>query len=177
MKKSDIYEIVIKIIGLYLFIKSIENFKEVIFYFTAISQKSQSPDIFGGIDQKPYLFISIGHLLLTLFIAIIFIFKTKVITALISKKDDYIENTAVSFNKKIIYEVSLTLAGLIIIIWSLPEFAIKLKNHIYLVKNNFSTNSAESEYIIITAIKLLIALIIIIYSKSISLFLSKESKK
>ncbi len=174
MKKSDIYEIAIKIFGLYLVITVIELLKELLTYSTILLQYKNNPSIYGGINQTPIFIVTILNFVLVTVFAGLLIFKTKKVTNLICKKEDFSETAKLFTDKKTIIEIALTLAGLITIIWTIPEFGFKLKDYIYIVQNNFTPEIRDKNFLIIAGLKILVGIIAIYYSKSISSYLTRD---
>ncbi|MEM6299280.1 MAG: hypothetical protein AAF740_11395 [Bacteroidota bacterium] len=176
MKKSDIYEIAIKILGLYLFFTTIGLLREVLAVFAAMSQAKQNPELFGSFDRAPFLILSIGNFAFVILFAAFLTFKTKAIVKLVCRPTDYEETSSLFADRKVIYELALVIMGLLIIVWTLPDFAFKLKNHIQLIQNNIPTKDYDTDFIITSAIKIVAGLIAIIYAKSISTALVKDNE-
>jgi hypothetical protein len=176
VKKSDIYEIAIKILGLYLFFTSIGLLRDVLTTFTVMLQAKQNPDTFGDLDQSSFFILSIANFLLVIVFATFLTFKTKAIARVICKQTDYEETSALFADRKVIYEMALVLMGLLIIVETIPDFSIKLKNHIQLVQSSMPTKDYDTNFLIISAIKIIVGLIAVIYAKSISTILIKEIK-
>jgi hypothetical protein len=176
MKKSDIYEISIKILGLYLFFTSIGLVRDILTTFAVWTQAKQNPDAFGDIDQTPFLILSIANFLFVILFAAFMTLKSKTITKFVCKPQDYEETSSLFADRKVIYELALVIMGLLIIVWTLPDFAFKLKNHVQLVQSNMPTKDYDTNFIITSAIKISVGLIAIINAKSISTILIKDNK-
>ena len=63
------------------------------------------------------------------------------------------------------------------IIWTIPEFSIKLKNYVFMAQNNFTTTMNDNNFLFIAGLKIVVGIIAISYAKSISLYVSKEKKR
>lgn len=176
MKKSDIYEIAIKILGLYLFFSSIGLLRDLLTISVVMTQTKQNPDAFGGIDQTPFFILSIAYFVFVILFALFLIFKTKSIVKLVCRPADYEETTYLFADRKVIYEIALVIMGLLMILWTLPDFAFKLKSYIQYTQNNIPTKDYDTNFIIISAIKIVVGLVAIIYAKSISTTLAKDNK-
>lgn len=176
MKKSDIYEIAIKILGLYLFFTSIGLMRNVLTTFVVMTQAKQNPDAFGDFDQTPFFILSIANFAFVILFAAFLTLKTKTIVKFVCRPTDYEETSSFFADRKVIYELALVIMGLILAVWTLPDFAFKLKSHIQLVQCNMPTKDYDTNFIITSAIKIFIGLITIIYAKSISTILVKDSK-
>ena len=177
MRKSDIYEFAIKILGLYLVVSVIEHLREVISYATVLIQYHDKPEQFGGFNQTPIFLVTLFNFLLLTTFAWLLIFKTRKLTSLICTKEDYSETTKLFTDKKTIIEIAIILVGLMTIIWTIPEFAIKLKNYVYMAQNSFTTTINDKTFLFIGGLKIVVGIIAISYAKSISSYVSKEKKK
>lgn len=176
MKKSDIYEIAIKILGLYLLFTSISLLRDVLTTFAVMTQAKQNPDAFGDFDQTPFFILSIANFAFVILIAAFVTLKTKTIVKFVCKQTDYEETSSLFADRNVIYEIALVIMGLLLIVWTLPDFAFKLKNYIQLVQSNMPTKEYDTNFIITSAIKIVVGLIAIIYAKSISTILIKDNK-
>ncbi len=176
MKKSDIYEIAIKILGLYLFFTSIDLLRDLLTTFAVITQAKQNPDAFGNFDQTPFFILSFSNFAFVILFAAFLTLKTKTIVKFVCKPTDYEETSSLFADRKVIYEIALVIMGLLLIVWTIPDFAFKLKNHIQLVQSNIPTKDYDTNFIITSAIKIVVGLIAIIYAKSISTIFVKDNK-
>lgn len=177
MKKSDIYEFAIKILGLYLVVSVIEHLREVITYATILIQAQDKPELFDGFNQTPVFIVTICNFLLLTAFTWVLIFKTRKLTSLICTKEDYSETTGLFADKQTIIEIAIILVGLMTIIWTIPEFGIKLKNYVFMTQNSFTTTVNDKSFILIAGLKILVGIIAVSYAKSISSYLSKEKKE
>jgi hypothetical protein len=176
MKKSDIYEIAIKILGLYLFFTSIALLRDMMTTYSVLTQSKQNPEAFGGFDQTPFFILSITNFGLVILFAMFLTLKTKTIVKFVCRPTDYEETSSLFADRKVIYEIALVIMGLLVIVWTFPDFFFKLKNHIQNVQNSIPTKDYDINFIITSAIKIIVGLIAIIYAKSISTILVKDNK-
>ncbi|WP_157805340.1 hypothetical protein [Confluentibacter citreus] len=177
MKKIDLYEIAIKILGLYLIVIILSQLRDLIVYFTVWTQQKDNPELFGNFDQSPTLIATgLGFVALTILSSIL-IFKTKQIAKLICRKNDFEDDITLFAERKTIYEISLVLLGLVTIVLTLPDFIYKLKNHINFVQANLPTTDYDKAFLMTSGIKIGIGLIAIIYSTEFSNILTKRRKK
>ncbi|TCK80827.1 hypothetical protein [Albibacterium bauzanense] len=174
MTKSDIYEIAIKILGFYLVTLLIIQFREVLTYVTVLMQAQNNPGMMGNFNQTPILIATVCSFFVLVAFTWLLLFKTKKVTKLVCKKEDFEEPIKFFTDKKTIYEIALTIVGLLTIILTLPDFAYRLKNHIQSIQNDFSTESYDRSFLVIAGLKILIGILIIIYSKTISSYFSKD---
>jgi len=165
MKKSDIYEIAIKILGIYFLVTIIQLLVGSLAYLSAmIFNKSFSSDemLFGGVS----FFVFIVMILLDL----CFILKTHVIVKLICKSADFEQDVPFTVSRKSVYEIALVLMGLIIIVWAFPDFIYKIWNYVQSLQ--MSTENKGS--LISSGIKIVVGLIAVVYSTAIANFLAKK---
>ena len=171
MKKSDIYEIAIKILGLYMLMTTVIGTLHE--YLTLFAVTSDSNSNTYGTEQPsytPYLVIAIGNLLLMLVLSLLFIFKTRAIVKIICSTTDFEENVKLFADQKVVYEIAITMTALIIILWTLPEFGVKLKNYIQVEKmqgkgwhTTFDTN-----FLITSGTKIIVGLFILVSVKPLA---------
>jgi hypothetical protein len=102
------------------------------------------------------------------------IFKNRQITRLICKPSDYEESVRLFAEKETIYEIALVLVGLVTIVLTLPDFILKLKNHITLVQADLPIQNNETTFLFTSGLKIIIGLIAIIYASQIASLLSKK---
>jgi hypothetical protein len=179
MKKIDLYEIAIKILGLYLVVIIISDIRVVVFYLTSWTQQKNNPDMFGDFDDTPALLATVLGFLALITLSSFLIFRTRQIATLISQKTDIEEDLKLFADRKTIYEICLVLLGLITVVLTLPDFIIKLKNHIRLVQSNVPTPDYnwtyyDTTFLITSGIKIGIGIIAIIYSDQLSNWLTKK---
>lgn len=176
MKKSDLYEITIKILGLYLFFTSISLLRDVLTTFAVMTQVKQNPGAFGDINQTPFFILSIANFAFVILFAAFLTLKTKSIVKFVCNPTDYEETSSLFAERKVIYEIALVIMGLLLIVWTLPDLAFRLKNYIQLVQSNLPTKDYDTNFIITSAIKIVVGMISVIYAKSISKILVKDNK-
>jgi len=174
MKKSDIYEISIKILGLYLFFTSIELVREVLTSFAVMTQAKLDPVAFGNFDQSPFFILSIANFVFVILIATFMTFKTETIVKLVCKPTDFVETSTLFVDRKVIYEMALAIMGLLLIVWTLPDFVFRLKNYFQLIQSNIPNKVYDTNFIITSTIKIVVGLGVVIYAKSISTILAKN---
>ena len=173
MKKSDIYEITIKILGLYLFFTSIGLLRDMLTTFAVMTQTNENPE-FGNFDQTPFFILSIANFVFVVIFSAFLTFKTKSIVSFVCNQKDFEETSSIFADRKVIYEIALVIMGLLLIIWTLPDFAFKLKNHFQTVQNNMLTIDQNADFIFPSIIKIIIGIVTIIYAKSIATILERE---
>ncbi|WP_321437352.1 hypothetical protein [uncultured Bacteroides sp.] len=165
MKKSDIYEIAIKILGIYFLVTIIQLLVGSLAYLSAmIFNKSFSSNemLFGGVS----FFVFIVMILLDL----CFILKTDMIVRMICKQSDFEQDVPFTVSRKSVYEIALVLMGLIIIVWAFPDFIYKIWNYVQTLQMSAQNNSS----LISAGIRIVVGLIAVVYSTAIANYLAKE---
>ncbi len=176
MRKSDIYEVAIKILGLYLLFTSIDLLSTVFAAFAIMAQMNQNIQVSDDFVQIPFLVLSIVNFGLVVAFALFLTLKTQVIVRFVCSPTDYEETSSLFADRKVIYEIALVLMGLILVVWTLPDFVINLREHVRLVQSDTPTNQQDMNFVITAAVKIALGLIAVIYAKSISVLLLKVSK-
>ena len=171
MKKSDIYEIAVKILGLYVIVLAIGTIRDL---FTSISFLLDNKN--EHMDLSSYIWVSIFNLFLMTSVAYFLLYKYKGIVKGFCKVSDYEEDVKLFASKSVIYEIALVLTGFLLIVWTLPDFAYKLVNYVKLVQSNTPTNRYDDGFLITSALKILLGVFVILLSKSLADFLTKEKE-
>ncbi len=165
MKKSDIYEIAIKILGIYLFLKIIQLFVVSIGVFWELISEGQPLSdiiIYGGSILLAYIIMILLDLGL--------IFKTDVVARKLCRISDFEQEVQFTASRKVIYEIALVLMGMITIVWALPDFIYKVWTYF----QTLQTGIADKKTLVTSGIKIVIGLIAVVYSTAIANFLVKE---
>lgn len=177
MKKADLYEIAVKILGLYLVVILLNQIRELALYSTIFLQSQNQADHFDQNGQLPMFLVALlGTVILAIFVFLL-IFRTKQVTKVISRPEDYAEDIKLFAEKKTIYEISLVIIGLLTLVLTVPDFIFRLKGYIQLVQNDFPKPKNETAFLIIDGIKAVIGALALIYAKSLARLLAKEKKK
>lgn len=161
MTKKDIYEVAIKIFGIYSIINAIELIQPIIslYYYTNIGE-------FISVDMKPeYNMIQIYNVTLCLFhllLGLFLIFKTKLILKLIGLSGDLETTLTMSIKKETLFELAFLISGIVLIIWSTPQFIIQLKNHIQQVSASTTDFEIDKSFIFVFILKFIFGIICII---------------
>ncbi|MFB5944456.1 hypothetical protein [Albibacterium profundi] len=176
MKKADLYEIVIKILGLYLIVTLLNQIRELALYSTLFLQSQSQIGQFGQNGQMSMFLVALlGTLIVAIFVFVL-IFRTKQVTKVISRPSDYAEDLKLFAEKKTIYEISLVIIGLVTLVLTVPDFIFRLKGYVQLVQNDFPKPKNEIAFLIIDGIKLAIGILALVYSKSLASLLANERK-
>lgn len=174
MKKIEILEISIKLLGLYSMIGVIEQIKEFSIILTEWFQTKNNPFLKIGFDQKPGLYVTLCGILLSLSISGILILKSNKIVKLICKDTNIKDQTKIEINKKDIFDIAISIIGLIFILNSLPDLFVEIKNY----KNYQQFNLPTNNNINLTSniLKFILGIVVIIFSRKISSFLLRIQK-
>jgi len=174
MKKSDLYELAIKILGLYLVVLIIGQLREIIVLLMLFLQSRSDPQAFGNFNQTPvFSGLILGFIVLTTFSGLL-IFKTRQIARLVCKPSDYEESVRLFAEKETIYEIALVLVGLVTIILSFPDFIFILKNHFNKVQADLPIQNNETTFLITSGLKIIVGLIAVIYASQVASLLTKK---
>jgi len=177
LKKFDLYEIAIKLLGLYLVVVIIGQLRDILIFLAVLVQSQKNSERLGEMNQTIAFVVAIlGFIVLIIFSGLL-IFRTRQITKLICRPTDSEEHVKLFAEKKTIYEICLVLLGLITIVLTIPDFIFKLKNHISLIQNNFPTKDYDTTFLITSGIKIAVGIIAIIYSAQLSKVLTKKKKE
>jgi len=167
MKKKDLFDISIKIIGIFLVLFSINSSKELLLY-NAVSNSSANMN-----EQNSVLLILLSNLILQLLIAFLFLLKSEVFVHFFIN-DDPTNNKALACNKFEAYRCGLILVGITLVILSLPSFIVNLFKYIYLVQNDVRNREFEFINFVTQGIKLLLSTTIIFCATKISAYFSSS---
>ena len=176
MKKKDIYEVALKILGLLLVLPIIKKLEQIISFFFMWMEQFSNPALRGISNQTPLLLLSIFFFACLVAFSGILIFKTEIIAKLISKPSDQFEGLQLPANKKSIFEVSLVLLGLITIVWTVPDFLMQFKLYLSNIENYRSTTNQET-FLTSSFLKITIGIASIIFSDKFSTFLVQKLSK
>jgi hypothetical protein len=176
MKKSDIIEITIKILGLYLFINVITSLKDL---FTLIlTLDSMSKNFTDSASTNGIITMIIGiviYILVLVAFATFLTFGTKTITKRICRQVDYEENITLLTDKKTFYEIAFVIIGGVVVIWTIPELLIRL---LFYTKSaqNFMLRDSDKSFLFLAIIKIVLGIVAIIYADRVAARLTKEKK-
>ena len=180
MKKVDIYEILLKVFGLYFLFSILMKIE--VFFITIWSalqfetfNNDPSEGLFQNIKWLPTILIIILYFGLLFFLFYMLFYKTDTIIKRIAKPADY-ETMTISFiNQKFTYKLISIVFGLLMIGNSIPDLIIAINEKIYYVQNNFDYSNFSNVGITSNAIKTIIGLVLIIGAELFASLLSKKS--
>lgn len=164
MKKTDIYEIVLKIFGLWMVYITISIIPSLLWVFESIEIQVILYSLFG-----PILSILFTYFLL---------FKTKSLVNVISQEEDNNEIYNLSIHSLSLYYLACIILGLFLIINTIPSMVDDIISWWQMNKySNYAGYIPQSRAFTIHAIELAIGLILIVSHKRIAPFIQKLGKK
>ena len=158
MKKSDVYEITIKILGIYLLVADISKLPGLL---TFLSSHDGTMNHEQGAEQINALWINGLSFALLLILAVFLIAKTKSITRVVTSPIDYQENAKLFADRKVIYEIALLIIGGLLIVNTLPDLIYRIYN---------LTNAADQQSVISSCSRLFIGIITVAFGKRIAAY-------
>lgn len=167
MKKSELYLLAFKIIGLLLFIYSINSLKELLLYMV-LPMDNMNPSTI-----TPVLFLGLA---IQWAVASILVFKPTIILNRFQKNEQETETTlSISNSPYLLYKIGISLICITLIIVNLPEFITSFVKHTWSVQNDLISNRYDLTLLSTLGLRLIIPLVVLIFSKPISLYLSKSN--
>jgi hypothetical protein len=161
MKKSDIYEVAIKILGIYLLVADISKLPGLI---TFIGSHAGSPLEQQPAEQGNLLLINGLNFIFLIILAVLLIAGTKRITRWITNETDYQENAKLFAERKVIYEISLVIIGGLLLVSTIPDFLY----HLYTL-----ANANEQSIVISAGAKIFIGILTVAFAKRIGAYFAK----
>ncbi|WP_295718570.1 hypothetical protein [Mucilaginibacter sp.] len=161
MKKSDIYEITIKILGVYLLVS---NLSKVPGFFTFLKSFGAISSADHAGEQMNLFWLNIANFVLMLAFSIFLIAGTRFITRLVTTTADKQENVKLFADRKVIYEIALIIIGGLLIVNSLPDLLYRLYN---------LSNVSDQNSVISSITKIFVGIITVAYGKRIAAFFAK----
>jgi len=134
MQKNDIFEIAIKVLGLYLVVVVINQLRDVMMHASFLMQSKNNVST-GDVDLTPIFLISVFSFLITMLFAGLLIFKTKNVVKTLSRKEEPDKIINLVSDKENIYQAATTIIGFAIIVLTIPQFGIELKSYVQLIQN------------------------------------------
>ncbi len=176
MKKSDLYEIAVKIMGLYLVILVISQFRDVLMYATMVMQQNGQENFYGDYNvTASFVVLIIGWIALA-GLAMVLIFGTGKVVRVICKIEDYEEDVKLFADKKSLYLMTLQIGGMLILLLTLPDFIIQLRKYIILVQSEISANPRNFDFLLTAGLKILAGILALVYAHEIAGSLARDKK-
>lgn len=171
MKKKDLLDLSIRIVGIILFVYSINSIKELLIY-TAL------PIMGATGNQRPMI---IGLLIFTILIqwviAAILLFKSKTLTTVFLKNDIHETEVALpAYSARNIIKIGLIFIGTTLILLTLPEFIVGLVKYVTVVQQNSPNMRFDSTAVIISGLKIFLSVVLIYFADQISRFICQTKE-
>jgi len=175
MRKADFIDIAIKIFGIYLFVKLLALFDELISAFTFYVYLSDN-NITRQSDNKIILTVAVIQFLITLSAAVFMTFGSKLITRKICSDQDFESKDILLFSdKKSLIEIVLYVIGILLIVYSIPDFLSRLFSFSQ-TRNEIFSRDMGTTILIAFIVRIAIGLLIIIYNDKLIHFFFKDKK-
>lgn len=175
MKKTDIVDLAVKILGLFLFIKLINTIVESGATVLFFGQLSEMYGISGS-AKTIMILMSVFGLLFNAAFAILLTFGSKTITRKICSGSDYEENAKLFADKRTILEIATIVIGGFLLVFVLPDFVVQLNQYIKNVQMDLSPTDFDKSFLLTSFAKIVIAIFLLYQHKRISnLFVRKEN--
>ncbi|PWK79025.1 hypothetical protein LX99_01479 [Mucilaginibacter oryzae] len=160
MKKSDIYEVAIKILGIYLLVADISKLPGLLtFMGNHVASTTEQ-----GSEQGNLLLVNGLNFIFLIVLAIFLIAYTKTITRWLTHPSDYQENAKLFAERKVIFEIALMIIGGLLLVGTIPDFLYHLYNLI----------SVNDQSIVISAgAKIFIGIITVVFAKRLGAYFAK----
>jgi len=153
MKKSDIYEVAIKILGIYLLVADISKLPGLITFIGHQSTSLSGQD--NGQDNQMMVVNGLNFVFLII-LAILLIACTKRITRWLTNPSDYQENAKLFAERKVIFEIALVIIGGLLLVGTIPDFLYHLYNLV---------NANDQSIVISAGAKIFIGIITVAFAK------------
>ncbi|WDF80944.1 hypothetical protein PQ469_13110 [Mucilaginibacter sp. KACC 22773] len=161
MKKSDIYEITIKILGVYLLVS---NLSKVPGFFTFLKTFNALSGSDHASEQMNLFWLNIINFIFILALSIFLIAGTKLITRAVTTATDKQENVKLFADRKVIYEIALIIIGGLLIVNNVPDL-------LYRIYNMSSENDKNA--VISSITKVFVGILAVAFGKRIAIFFAK----
>lgn len=161
MKKTELYIFAIKIIGIILFLWSINSLKELSMFFFTLQMAKETIVILPSL---------ILFLLIQWIIAYFLLFRTELIINLLKLKDDeqlpILQISQLNYEK--VFQIALLILGLAIIILNIPDFILSVIKNMMLLREDQPYQKFLWNNFDIYGLKIILGVLLIFNSKRIS---------
>lgn len=161
MKKSDIYEITIKVLGVYLLVS---NLSKIPGFFTFLKSFSAISAADHANEQMNLFWLNIINFIFLLALSVFLIAGTKLITRLITDTTDRQEDVKLFAESKVIYEIALIIIGGLLIVNTVPDLLYRLYN---------LSSGTDQNAIMSSVAKILVGILTVAFGKRIAAFFAK----
>lgn len=178
MTKSDVYEIAIKIFGIYLFCVALSLLSQLLLSFSIMLNQVEldmGNSKNGGQEYTAIFIVSLIHWIFILLTSYFFIFKTKLMLGWISDSSDATSQLDIHISRRSLFEIALVITGFFVVFMSIPDVAFSIRSLMYIASNEILTSSSRDQEILFFACtKIILGLCLLFFSKRIVGFFYKE---
>ncbi|MDR2283819.1 MAG: hypothetical protein LBE37_11445 [Sphingobacterium sp.] len=169
MKKTNLLNLAIQIIGIVLFVYSLNSVKELLLY---ISLPITSSD---NIEKTSLVVPLLLTITLQWLIALLFAFKPHLISnILIKNKEHQTEKVSLLLDSKELLKSALVIIGTTVILLSLPGLILATVKYINLVQTSDPNKSFDLTNIATNGLKILLASALVYFSNQITHYLGSK---
>lgn len=171
MKKTDLQNLALRIIGIILFLYSINSIKELLFYF-ALPTNSIAVD-----ERVSFIGVLLFTIIIQWILAALLMFKSDSITNLLIKnRDDHTQEFSLPYTQKDMLRSALVIIGITVIVIHLPDFIISTVKYIRLAQANDPSKSFDLTNVETSGLKIILAYAMIYFSSQISTYFYQTNK-
>lgn len=176
MKKSAIYEIAIKLGGLYLFFLSIMALKDVFVF--GISYLKLKEDGFQDFDGNNIYIVlgAISSFTLILAFAFFLTFHSEKIVRKICRAEEFETEINLKITKQGLYEIGLVISSFVLILDTLPNFLVKFREYLNLTEKDYLIGYDRIGFLWVAIARMIVGVLVIAGADMISSFIVKEKK-
>lgn len=168
MKKADIYEISLRILGIYLFVTAFLSTMTMLVMTADFSVQAGKQGMENTADWGMSVVISVVNVLINLAFALFIFLKAKMIVRKICKAEDFEENFQLFAEPVVIYEIAILITGFILVAWTLPDFIVKLRAYIQAEKTAGWHAAYDTSSVWTLAIKTIVGLFAIVSARPLA---------
>ena len=171
MKARNVYDLLFKAIGIFIFIYSLESLKNL-FIYLFIPYSFEKP---FQLDNYSDLLLNLLYFLIVFTISYFFVFKTdRILNKLPQNTLRNEENIDFSGNIQNSFRVILISLGIYLMVTEFPIFISGIIRQVMVVQNNADDFGFDRYYLWIALIRLVFAFFLIFGSRAISSYFFKE---
>lgn len=171
MKKKDLLDLAIKIVGIILFVYSINSIKELLLYTSLPIMDSI------GVQRTTIISILVFTVIVQWAAAFLLLLRSKTLTGVFLKSDIYeAETTLPTSPQRSHLKLGLIFIGVTVTLLTLPEFIVALVKYVTLVQENSPNMTFDSTAVIISGLKISLSVVLIYFADQISGFVYQKKE-
>jgi len=160
MTKTQIYNIVIKILGLSIFVTTFGHLVNFISYYAYDSFSQMAHE-----EGRMYFITGLFEYIILFPFSLVLIFRTRFVINLFHKPEEEEPSLQISLSdKSLIFEVAIVIIGLVSIMYTMPNLVVEIDKFIVNKSQYFTLHRSE---FILTIMKLVMGFFAIVFSKDI----------